>query len=266
MNEKLEELLPFYALGAVTDDERAQVEAYVAANSDAKARLEELMQTAAVLPFEAAPVQPSEGLKRKLMGRVEADAHARFAVPPQTRAVNWSRFLELLRPRAGNWAPQAIMILSLIIVIVASVWGLSLRNQVTSLQSELISLRQELALQREVIARVSSPNSRTFAISGTEHQPTAYGQLIADSETGSAVLLISDLAQLEPGNIYEFWLIKGDVPIAAGLFNVDGEGNAILQVSRSVTPGLYDVIGVSIEPQGGSVQPTGDIVMLGTVE
>lgn len=328
MNEKVEELLVFYALGAVTDDERAQVEAYIATDPEAKLRLEEMMQTAAKLPFDAAPVRPSEDVKRKLMDRVNADARTRFAPPPQTPASSWSRFLDLFRPGAGNWAPQAIAVLSLIIAIGTGAWALSLRNQYVGLQNqnsslqaemaslrnqsasvqtevdsltqelavqreelalqreviaevaslreelalqreaiaEVASLRQELALQREVIARVTSPDSQTFAISGTEHQPEAHGQLIAGTKTGSAVLLVSDLQQLEAGRIYEFWLIKDNAPVAAGLFKVDDEGDAVLQVSQIIAPGSYDAIAVSIEPEAGSVQPTGDIVMLGGLD
>lgn len=90
--------------------------------------------------------------------------------------------------------------------------------------------------------------------------------MIADAQTGSAVLVVSGLQQLEAGNIYEFWLIQGDMPVAAGLFEVNEEGRAILQVSHAVTPEAYDAIGVSIEPQAGSVLPTGDIVMLGGLD
>jgi anti-sigma-K factor RskA len=71
---------------------------------------------------------------------------------------------------------------------------------------------------------------------------------------------------LEAGSIYEFWLIEGDTPMAAGLFEVNEEGKAILQVSQAVTSEAYDAIGVSIEPEAGSVQPTGDIVMLGGLD
>jgi len=266
MNENAEELLIFYALGAVTEDERARVEVYIASNPEAKLRLEEMMQTAAGLPFEAAPVQPSEELKRKLMNRVNADARKRFASMPQTQASSWSRFLDLFRPQAGNWAPHAIAVLSLFIAIGTGLWGLSLRNQYVSLQSEVASLRQELALQREVITRVASADSRAFAISGTEHQPAAHGQLIADPKTGSAVLVVSGLKPLEAGKIYEVWLIKGDTPVAAGLFKVDDQGQAILEVSQNVEPGSYNAVGVSIEPEGGSSQPTGDIVMLGEID
>lgn len=262
MNEKMEELLTFYALDAVTDSERKQVEAYVASDPEARLRLDEMMRTASALPYASEPLDPPPALKRTLMDRVKADAEKRFAPPPPIRASGWSRFIESILPRLF---PQAVAVFSLFIALAVGAWGLSLRNELRSLQAQTAQLQEELAQQRTVLAQIASPNSQAFAISGTDEQPESHGQLIADSETGSAVLVVAGLQQLEAGKIYEFWLIKDNTPVAAGLFDVNNEGRAILQVSQAVTPGSYDAIGVSVEPEGGSEQPTGAIVMLSEI-
>jgi len=266
MNEKMEELLAFYALDAVTDSERQQVEAYVASDPEARLRLDEMMRTASALAYASEPLNPPPALKRTLMDRVNADAEKRFAPPAPIQTSAWSRFIESILPRAGTLFPQAVTVLSLFIALAVGAWGLSLRNELKSLQAQTAQLQEELAQQREALALIASPNSQTFVVSGTDHQPGSHGQLIADSETGSAVLVVAGLQQLEAGKIYEFWLIKGDTPVAAGVFEVNEEGKAILQVSHAVTPGSYDAVGVSVEPEGGSVQPTGDIVMLGGID
>ena len=264
MNEKIEELFTFYALGAVTEAERQQVEAYVASDPEARARLDEMIRTASALSFASEPLEPPAALKRALMDRVQADAQKRFTSPPPASESGWSRFMNIFL--SGQWLPQAVAVASLLIAVAVGGWGLSIRNEFARLQTEMVSLQKELADQRVVLAHVVSPNSQTFLISGTEHQPEARGQFMADSETGSAVLVVSGLQQLDAGKIYEFWLIEGDTPVAAGLFEVNEEGKAILQVSHAVMPESYDAIGVSIEPQAGSVQPTGDIVMLGSLQ
>lgn len=264
MNETIEELFTFYALGAVTEAERQQVEAYVASDPEARLRLDEMIRTASALSYASEPLEPPTEIKRNLMDRVHADAQKRFTSPPPASESGWSRFMNVFL--SGQWLPQAVAVASLLIALAVGSWGLSLRNQLARLQAELASLQQELADQRVVLAHVVSPNSQTFLISGTDHQPQARGQLMADAQTGSAVLVVSGLQQLEAGKIYEFWLIDGNIPVAAGLFEVNEEGKAILQVSQAVTPEAYDAIGVSIEPQAGSVQPTGDIVMLGALD
>jgi len=265
MDGHLEELLAFYALGGLTDAERAQVEAYVASNPEAKSRLEAMIQTTSALAYEAAPVKPPAALKKTLMDRVNADARTRSASVRQSPAPGRSRLLGLLQPRAGNWLPHAVAALSLLVALGAGGWALSLSNEIARLQTETNALRQELAAQRRVLAQLAAPNAQVIAIAGTEHQPGAHGQLIADSQTGSAVLVVAGLRPLGSGNVYQFWLIRGNTPVGAGLFRVDEQGQAILQVTQNVTPSAFNAIGVSIEPEGGSDQPTGDIVMLGNV-
>ncbi|VAW43344.1 hypothetical protein MNBD_CHLOROFLEXI01-1517 [hydrothermal vent metagenome] len=92
MNKRIEEeLFPFYALNALTDEEKAEVEVYIANDSAAKTRLHTLQQTADLLPLTAEPVAPSPQLKANLMVRVQADSRAKMAqtavVKPRTAAV-----------------------------------------------------------------------------------------------------------------------------------------------------------------------------------
>ena len=79
MDERLEELFPFFALGALTDEERTQIDAYVAADADAGARLNEAIRAAAALPYTARPIAPRSQTKQAVLSRVKADAPARFA-------------------------------------------------------------------------------------------------------------------------------------------------------------------------------------------
>jgi len=267
MNEKMEELLTFYALDAVTDSERQQVEAYVAANPEARLRLDEMIRTASALAYASEPLAPPPALKRTLMDRVNADAEKRFAPPAPIHTSAWSRFIESIQSRAGSLFPQAVTVFSLFIALAVGAWGLSLRNEMKSLQAQTAQLQEQVKQQQEALALLTSPNAQTFFVPGTDHQPGSRGRLIADAETGLAVLVVDGLQQLEAGKTYEFWLIEGDKPpVAAGVFEVNEEGHATLKVSHTVTPGSYNAIGVSVEPEGGSVQPTGDIVMLGEID
>ena len=69
-----EELFPFYALDALTAEEREEVERYVAADPAARLRLAELTAAALELGASAPPLAPSPAVKANLMARVAADA------------------------------------------------------------------------------------------------------------------------------------------------------------------------------------------------
>jgi anti-sigma-K factor RskA len=254
MDERLEELFPMYALGALSEDERARVDAYVAADPNARTRLEEALHSAGVIGFEAQPVAPSPQVKHTLMARVNADAQSRFAPVSKRARWNWPRF-----------AWPALAVASLLAVIILGAWVASLNAQLARLQQETARLQQELLTQQEVLAQLSAPEVSASAIAGTAAQPQAHGQMLADPSQQQAVLVVSDLAPLPPDRTYQFWLIRQNVPVSAGLFTVDAQGHAILAVQSAEAIGSFDAIGVSIEPAGGSQQPTGDIVMLGSL-
>ena len=93
-------------------------------------------------------------------------------------------------------------------------------------------------------------------------QPQAQGQLIADPKNNSGVLVISGLDQLEAGKTYQVWLIDASGPKSAGLLSVDSKGQAVLIVTSGETIGSFQSLGISVEPNGGSQQPTGEIVVL----
>ena len=259
MDERLEELFPFYALGALSDEERTQVDAYVAADADAGARLNEAIRAAAALPYTARPIAPRSQTKQAVLTRVKADAPSRFASARVPFSAKVARLLD--RP-AWRIAMPLVAVASLIVAVVVGVWALSLNNEVSRLRVEQSALQRELLTQREVLAQVALPQTRAMAIAGTQVQPNAYGQMIANPNANSGVLIVADLTPLPAGNVYQFWLIKDDTPVSAGLFSVDAQGRGLLSVSTSEPIGSFDAIGVSIEPEGGSPQPTGDIVML----
>ena len=262
MDERIEELFPFYALGALTDEERAQVDAYVATNPEAQARLAEMIHVLSVLPYGVTPVEPPARVKAVLMNRVNADARARFAPAPQRSVFSLPGLLGALRPRA-SLALAAFAGLSLVVAILASAWALSLNNEVARLRDEMADLRRDLATQRAALEQIALPGVQLMAITGTL-QPDAHGQLVADPASESAVLIVSGLMQLEPGKVYQFWLIRGGVPVDAGVFSVDEQGRAILAVRADAAVGSFDAMGVSIEP-GRQAQPTGDIVMFSSL-
>ena len=102
----------------------------------------------------------------------------------------------------------------------------------------------------------------TVSLKGTDVQPQAQGQLIADPNSQSAVLVIVGLTPLEAGKTYQVWLIQGNAPVSAGLLKVDENGQGVLVVSSETAIGSFDALGISVEPEEGSPQPTGDIVVL----
>jgi len=255
MDNHIEELLPFYALDALTEEERELVEAYLAKHPEARAQLDELSRAASALPQSVSPVEPSPRTKNALMARIAVDQRSRPSATSQpSRRVN--RFESFFRT------------FSLAAAAIAIIWVIVLNTQVVGLRNEIASLNQALAAQstslNQIIQKLpqTTPSGAiTVSLKGTNAQPNAQGQLIADPASQSAVLVVTGLPPLEPGKTYQVWLIAG-APVSAGLLTVDANGQGVLIVTSTESIGSFKSLGISVEPAGGSTQPTGDIVVL----
>lgn len=254
---QIEELLPFYALDALSDEERKLVEEYLTEHPEARQQIRDMGRAASALPYGVAPVEPPRGVKEGLMARVTLDAEARahrsreISPQPSRRAFSFESFF-----RAFSLATAAIAI----------IWVIALNLQVSRLRSEITALNERLVEQSQSLDQIiqNLPQTNpviTVSLRGTDEQPQAQGQLIANPNDQSAVLVISGLPPLEPGRTYQVWLI-GDAPVSAGLLTVDQKGQSVLIITSEEAIGSFNSVGISIEPEGGSPQPTGAIVVL----
>lgn len=252
----IEELLPFYALDALTDEERELVEKYLVEHPEARQQVEEMGRAASALPYGVSPLEPSPQSRQALMARVNSEAEARaLSSVPVARRVG---FLE-----------NFFRTLSLGAAAIAIIWAIVLNAQVARLQNEVSVLNERLEAQSESIDQIianlpqtDQANVITVSLKGTEVQPQAQGQLIVDPDSQAAVLVISGLPRLEPGKTYQVWLIDGGAPVSAGLLSVDENGQGVFIVNSEESIGSFNALGISIEPFGGSLEPTGDIVVL----
>lgn len=285
-----EELFPFYALDALTDEEKAEVERYIAANPAAAAQLAELTQAATELGEAAPPLMPSPGVKADLMARVAADlratqpaapiiapATARPAPRPPAQAPKqpwWRSFTPML----AGFAALALILSTLAIrqlsgevgelratVATLEAGSGTLQTRVDALATENDALRQELSGQDDLLAQYTQPGAMTLTIGDTTGEnPDARAVLTLNPTAEAATLRVANLPPLPGGETYQAWLIVGDTPVSAGTFTVDETGVAT-HVLPGGLPGPFDAMGISIEPSGGSEAPTpGNIILLGS--
>lgn len=256
MDPRIEELLPFYALDALTEEEKQLVESYLAEHPEARPQVQELQSGASALPYSVSPVEPPRHVKDALMARITSDVQARERS---------SSRVENPPARRGLRSEDLFRVLSLGAATVAIVWAFVLNAQVAGLRNEISALNEQVAAQSqsidELVQNLPQTDVITVSLKSTEEQRRALGQLIANPNDKSAVLVISGLPPLEPGRTYQVWLIGG-APVSAGLLTVDENGQSVLIITSEEAIGSFNSVGISIEPEGGSEQPTGDIVVL----
>jgi anti-sigma-K factor RskA len=228
--ERFGDLKGAYALGALDESEREEFEGYLAAHPELQAEVDELGSVADLLALAPQEYEPSPGLRRNLLDRIGEASDA----PPQRRAYSRGRIFG-----PGGLAAAAIAVLA---VVGLFLWNTSLRGEVEDLRGTL-------------------ETRETHELQGSSPAEDVRGEVIEVGD-GRAVLVAENLPATPEGEVYETWLMHGDGPEPAGLFEPGDGGDAAAPIEGSIDKA--DAVAVTVEPSGGSPAPTSDILLTTT--
>jgi anti-sigma-K factor RskA len=122
-------------------------------------------------------------------------------------------------------------------------------------------------LQGRVQSLQSQPQDQTqgpqmIALGGAGTEQGVRAKLVT-LEGDRAVLVAENMPPAPEGKTYQIWVIKGDTPKPSGLF--EPKGDSIAAVVENPVEGA-DAVAVTIEPEGGSQEPTTDPMLVGKVK
>ncbi len=243
--EELRELLGAFALGAVDDDEREQVEAFVLEDLDARAELHQLEH--AVAWISHASPRPSEATWDALRAEMAQDLtlDAATAPPdpetpdpetpdPETadNVVSMTAFASK-RP-ATTWR-RLVAVAAAVLIVVGTAIGIG-----------SVILKDSGSPARNVALR--SPDGRTAVV-------------IRVASDGSGEVRTASLPAPAPGHIYQLWSQPSATsPMrSVGLLGRSPSGH------RFHIPSQADRLAISEEPAGGSPEPTTNPVAVSAV-
>lgn len=233
------------ALGSLTPEEVAAYEAFLAGSADARWDAGAYEATAVALGMDAPPVAPRPQLKVDIMARIAATPQPAAVdhaprIPEtkaETKAVTKSRARWFTRPVGITAAAAAASVLFLGGTLV----GIELGDHSSQEQQ-----------QESVLAQINSASDAQRATAAVTGGGTA--TLVWSDALGKSVLLANGLSILPADKTYELWYIRGDAAHPAGTMDV-AQGTTTWRVLDG-TMVAGDTVGVTVEPKGGSKQPT----------
>lgn len=252
----LRELLPLYALGALEEPERREVEAELERDPSLEAELARWVGQVEALAETVPPILPSEAVRARLLA----------ALPPPSASAAARSWM--------GWAAAAV----LAVVVGWLAWSnVGLRSALETRLAErdeeasrAVRLASELAdtrarLERLVLAHeiVAAPGARGVRLAGLAGVPGAAAQAYVDPGSRRAVFYASHLPPAPDERTYQLWFIADGEPMSAGVFEVDPEGEATLLVEDVAPVDSIQAWAVTVEPEGGVPQPTGEMVLKG---
>jgi anti-sigma-K factor RskA len=242
-----QENIPAYSLGALGVDEVGSFESHLATCKDCQAELMDFQKIAQGLLHSVPPQMPPPNLRSKLMTRISPP----HKPTPGLFAGLSSRF------SLGQIVTIAIMMALLTV-------NLYFVREIRDLQQRQSAMAERLYTDQAAVALLAYPNTQAHVVNADIQDLT--GSMLVDKDRPIAVLFLWNLPELEPGTVYQVWLIdENGQRLDGGLFTPSRRQNYTTAFIESPVPlGEFVGIGVTIEPSGGSDQPTGSRIL--TVE
>lgn len=207
-----------YALGVASDPERQEIAEHLGRQCpNCVPGVASALATVTAMSGAVKVVEPPKSLRRRVIASVERE-------PKRSR-------LSVYLP----WGITAALSLALVAI------GISGRRQI----GDTAKLKQALSILNDPAAR---------DVSFGETQKPSKGRVFVSAGKG-VVFIGASLPRIDAGKTFELWVIpaKGN-PVPAGIFQSQPDATAVF-----VRPGPVDnaaAIAVTVEPEGGSPQPT----------
>lgn len=215
---------------------------------------------AAQLALASDPVEPPSALKAALFARIaetpqlapEEDAATPSPVAAQAAPSSAAPSTAAPTPTpaearaARRWfqRPGAILAsaaAAVVLFIAGAFVGVSLSG------TDSYQQQQSSALAALNAAPDTQRSSAPIAGGGT-------ATLVWSARLGQSAIVATDLPQLAGGKTYELWYIRDGAATPAGTMDSAGHVATWRVLTGTMTPG--DTIGMTVEPSGGSKQPT----------
>ncbi|GGL01219.1 anti-sigma-K factor RskA [Curtobacterium luteum] len=262
-----------YALDALSDEERTQVEDALAFSSDLRAEADSLRETALQLAYSTDPIEPPASLKASLMAQIQttpqvAAPAASFADTPalddglEARSASAPSPTSSVVPGPAESAarrrwfqrPAAAMSAAAAVAVVFLGVGLSVGGVLNpgSEPGPGAGSSQSSSVLDGIYA------ASDFQRSSTPVEGGGTATVVWSKDIGKSAVILDGVQAAPKGKTYELWYIaskaSGGAIKPAGLMEQSSDGVHSAVLTGDLQDGV--TVGITVEPAGGSEQPT----------
>ncbi|BDZ42541.1 hypothetical protein GCM10025865_18400 [Paraoerskovia sediminicola] len=251
------DLLPLYALDALDDLERRQVDRLLADDADARRALDEYRETVGAFVVDTEPPAELRAATLAAIGGATSDdgANPYAAVDPSTgdrpghaadvaagpEGSNVVSMAAARERRKRSWRLAAVAAVAVVAVGVPT--GIAVDSRQTQVRLEAQATR--------VADMLADPDARlvTSTVAGG-------GEASALVSGGDVLFTASGLPEAADDEDYQLWIVAEAGITSAGLLDTSDA------VSQALVEGADgEVVAMTLEPEGGSDQPTSDPIV-----
>ena len=263
-------ILESYVTGAVSDQERREVECMSTIYPDIKQELDALSAGMEIYA-EQFSIEPPEFIKEQLLAKLDFNALSR----PDTIV----RAMPIDRTEGGGslsfrttWVVAASVGLMLLIFSIFLLSQLrssqktisTLRDTNGSLQAEVGKLHDQQSQTEQSLALLRQLGTRSIGLAGNAKAPNGKLTVFWNAITRQVAVDVQSLPALPADQQYQLWSLVNGKPTDAGVFESNQVNTGVQLMNRSIDQA--QVFAVTIEKRGGSPVPTlGTLLATGQV-
>jgi anti-sigma-K factor RskA len=246
------DLLPGYALGILDEADASTVSRHLPGCITCQKELETYSDTTRQLVLAAAQPTPAPDLKAKVLYRVNSAAERTAPLVSKPTLPNAASprmgFMDSLRVIFAHPVGAALGVLALVLILFLGANNYLLGQRVNDMQ-----------------ARAPAENMQVVRLAGSDNAPLAVGYVLVFKDQKYGSLAVTHVPLLDADHQYQLWLIQDGKRISGGVFSVNEDGYGNLEVAADRPLDTFQAFGITIEPRGGSTQPTGKKVLGGNL-
>ncbi|RPI25401.1 MAG: hypothetical protein EHM61_14480 [Acidobacteria bacterium] len=249
-----EDIYVEYLLEQLDAPKREVFEHHLDSCAECGRELAELREVLFSLPLTLPVSVPPPGLRE----RVLEQATGSRTVPRRTyQGYGWR-----------VWAIAASVLLAILGYFAWRQWqtNLDVTRQVSRLREENRQLRESNRSLSDRVNLLTRPDTRFLRMAGLDNYRETSGSAFLQPTERTAVAFLHELPSLAGPQDFQMWVIQnGRPPIPSEVFKPSGDTTEV-SFRLPIEVNQVAVLAVTIEPAGGSPQPTGPMVLAGRFE
>jgi anti-sigma-K factor RskA len=249
-DDELREQLALAAVGALSADERTELDDVLRTRPDLRAELDELEAAAMILGDALGEAPPPPALRANILDAIAATPQLPASAPPPDTTADpesdgpIAPVVPIGSRRRNRWVAigsvAAAVIVLLVAALVVSPWSSDGNDSVAAV--------------------LDSEDAQTIAMPGTGESGSLPGLTIVHSASEDAAVLMADEVPVPEGDrVYELWAIRDGTPERFATFRPDDSGQVSVYAA-GLDPTSADQWAITEEPAGGSDAPTSPIL------
>jgi anti-sigma-K factor RskA len=275
---KLKKIAPLYVIGALDEKTAEEVEASLhSATTEQQRVIARWRDVATSLPQALSLQSPPDHVRERLLNRIAEETQQtpiEIAVEePTSEGLAWraeEKVLSLVQPRRVESRPARWLLIAATALLTFTAGYLFKQNSDLARERDNVAresddLSKEMAMWRRQVDDIVSPTTRIIAMVG-EETPQASAKVVWNTNARQWAIYIFDLPAPPSDKDYQLWYVTKNAKISAAVFRTDEQGRTVLKLTPppDALAGLA-ATAVTIEPRGGSPQPTGKFYLKASI-